>query len=112
MRRLVEAGLVEADGEGLAPAGDCACISATTVEESMPPDRKAPSGTSAIMRPLDRVPEPLIERVGQLAVAARERVAQARRAPPRVRPNNGVTRGSPPTGKVRNVPGSSLWTPS
>jgi hypothetical protein len=29
-----------------------ACISATTVDESMPPDRKAPSGTSAIMRRL------------------------------------------------------------
>jgi hypothetical protein len=27
-----------------------ACISATTVEESTPPDRKAPSGTSATMR--------------------------------------------------------------
>ena len=26
---------------------DCACISATMVDESMPPDRKAPSGTSA-----------------------------------------------------------------
>ncbi len=28
---------------------DCACINATTVDESMPPDRKAPSGTSAII---------------------------------------------------------------
>ena len=28
---------------------DCFCISATTVEESMPPDRNAPSGTSAII---------------------------------------------------------------
>src|SRR3546814_3563301 len=29
---------------------ECACISAVTVEESTPPDKKAPSGTSAIMR--------------------------------------------------------------
>ena len=29
----------------------CACISATTVEESMPPERKAPSGTSATIWP-------------------------------------------------------------
>ncbi len=28
---------------------DCDCINATTVEESIPPDRKAPSGTSAII---------------------------------------------------------------
>jgi hypothetical protein len=28
----------------------CACMSATTSDESMPPDRNAPSGTSAIMR--------------------------------------------------------------
>jgi hypothetical protein len=26
---------------------DCACINATTVEESTPPDKKAPKGTSA-----------------------------------------------------------------
>ena len=31
-------------------AFDSACISATMVEESMPPDRKAPIGTSATMR--------------------------------------------------------------
>src|SRR5690349_25153358 len=30
---------------------DCACINATTVEESTPPDRNAPSGTSAIIWP-------------------------------------------------------------
>ena len=29
---------------------DCAAIIATTALESTPPDRKAPSGTSAIMR--------------------------------------------------------------
>src|SRR5215813_11552944 len=29
---------------------DCACIRATTVDESTPPDRKTPSGTSAIIR--------------------------------------------------------------
>ncbi len=29
-----------------------ACISATTVDESIPPDRNAPSGTSATMRRL------------------------------------------------------------
>ncbi len=28
------------------------CISASTVDESMPPDKKAPKGTSAIMRRL------------------------------------------------------------
>ena len=28
---------------------DCACISPTMVDESIPPDRKAPSGTSAII---------------------------------------------------------------
>ena len=30
----------------------CACINATTLEESIPPDKKAPSGTSAIIRNL------------------------------------------------------------
>ncbi len=30
----------------------CACIKATTVEELIPPDRNAPSGTSAIIRSL------------------------------------------------------------
>ena len=30
----------------------CACIRATTVEESIPPERNAPSGTSAIIRSL------------------------------------------------------------
>ena len=30
----------------------CACISATTVEELIPPERNAPSGTSAIIRSL------------------------------------------------------------
>ena len=29
-----------------------ACISAVTVEESIPPDRNAPSGTSETMRPV------------------------------------------------------------
>ena len=28
----------------------CACMQATMVEESMPPERKAPSGTSASIR--------------------------------------------------------------
>ena len=30
---------------------DCVCMSATTVEESTPPERKAPKGTSAIICP-------------------------------------------------------------
>ena len=48
----------------------CACISATTVDESMPPDRNAPSGTSAIMRRL---------------TASRSSASSARRPPPRCR---------------------------
>ena len=34
---------------------DCFCMSATMVDESMPPDRNAPSGTSAIICPATAV---------------------------------------------------------
>ena len=44
---LVVGLFVEADGEGFDRAAESACMMATTVEESMPPERKAPSGTSA-----------------------------------------------------------------
>ena len=44
-------------------------IIAATVDESMPPERKAPSGTSATSLPADRIPEQQFERIGRLAVA-------------------------------------------
>ena len=48
---LVIPALAEADGEGADRARDaCACIKDTTRALSRPPDRKAPSGTSATMR--------------------------------------------------------------
>jgi len=51
VRRLVVATFVESDAEGLLQNRDCDCISAVTVEESIPPERNAPSGTSAIICP-------------------------------------------------------------
>ena len=48
---LVVCLLAETDREGAHRARLCACISATTVDESTPPDRNAPSGTSATICP-------------------------------------------------------------
>src|SRR5438552_541831 len=70
---------------------DCACIIATTVEESMPPDRNAPSGTSATTRPAvierllahavaDEMQASMLtvpESEGEHAVEARDRLADA-----------------------------------
>jgi hypothetical protein len=54
--RLVVAGLVEADGEGLARTAPTATASsATTVDESTPPDKNAPSGTSATICPANGI---------------------------------------------------------
>ena len=39
-------------------SADCCAIAATTAEESIPPERKAPSGTSEIMRRLVAVNNP------------------------------------------------------
>ena len=47
---FVELRVVESDRERADRRALCSCISATTSDESMPPDRNAPSGTSAIMR--------------------------------------------------------------
>ena len=50
---LVIARVLEADGEGLdRRARSAPASSATTVEESIPPERKTPSGTSASIRSL------------------------------------------------------------
>ena len=71
---------VEADGEGLAPGRHSpACISATTVDESTPPDRNAPSGTSAIMRRRTASCSRSFEAVGQFGIARRR---AARLVPP------------------------------
>jgi hypothetical protein len=50
MRRLIKRGDVEADRAGPHRTAARSAISATTVEESTPPERNAPSGTSAIIR--------------------------------------------------------------
>ena len=46
---------------------DSACISATTVDESMPPDRNAPTGTSAIMRRRTESRKKRVERLDRFA---------------------------------------------
>ena len=88
-----------------------AFIRATTVEESMPPDRNAPSGTSAIMRRFTAswsnssswsVSSVSLPRSGDRSpVRATSRADQKR-----------VRRGSPSGGSVRTPPGSSLFTSS
>ena len=49
----------------------CACISATIVDESIPPERKAPSGTSATISP--RRPRPLSSASNSSATASADR---------------------------------------
>ena len=51
----------------------CACINATTVEESIPPERKAPSGTSAIIRNLTEFAQQRVEPLDRL-VFVRSRI--------------------------------------
>ena len=94
--------------------GDRACISATTSDESMPPERKAPSGTSAHIRSATASRDHPLRLVHRVPVAAAEGVARAlagglaarttrRRAP---------ARGARTSRMESSVPGGSLRTPA
>ena len=48
--RFIKGALTESDREGPYGRADWACIRATTVELSIPPNRNSPTGTSATMR--------------------------------------------------------------
>ncbi len=91
--------------------GESFCISATTVDESTPPERKAPSGTSAIiclaMADSSFCPSPSI------ASSAVSESGSATPASATPEPDQySSTRGSAaPASSVRKLPGASLAMP-
>ena len=81
---------------------------ATTVAESVPPDKNAPIGTSAIMRPRTASRS---NSSSVVAASSADRSTRGGCETTSVKRQNGVTFGSPPDASVRIEPGGSFCTP-
>ena len=113
--RLVEGAVGETDGEGAhRTPSECRCIRATIVLESIPPERNAPTGTSATIRAAT-ASDNASSSWSIISVSVTVKGSRGPVPPRRRVTSSSVVSGSTPgagdSGNVTTWPGSSLRTP-